>query len=114
MTSAILIPEDPLTFIQQCVRVKKIQWTYHVNMRMKGRYISREAILNSLDNYEIIEEYPDDKYFPSYLIFSHCQDKTFHVLFAIDIENENVRVVTAYYPSIGEWDDNFKKRRLLL
>ena len=54
MTAATLIPEDPLAFIKQCVRVKKIKWTYHVNMRMKGRYISREAILNSLENYEII------------------------------------------------------------
>jgi hypothetical protein len=81
---------------------------------MKGRYISREAILNSLENYEIIERYPHDKYFPSYLIFSHYQDKKFHVLFAVDIENENVRVVTAYCPSITEWDDNFKKRRFPL
>jgi hypothetical protein len=83
----------------------------HVNMRMKGRFISREAIINSFEDYEIIEEYPGDKYFPSYLVYSYYQDKTFHILFAADIENENVRVVTAYYPSTEEWDDNFKTRR---
>jgi len=62
-------------------------------MRMRGRFISREAIVNSFKNYEIIEEYPDDKY----LVCSHFQEKTFHVLFAVDVENKNVRVVTAYY-----------------
>ena len=105
-----IIPENPLAFIQQCVRFKKIKWTYHVNMRMKGRFISRQAVLNSLEHYEIIEEYPGDKYFPSYLVCSHYQDKVFHILFAVDTENENVRVVTAYYPDPEEWKDNFKKR----
>jgi hypothetical protein len=111
MIKESLIPKKPLAFIQQCVRSKKIKWTYHVNMRMKGRFISREAIISLFEDYEIIEEYPDDKYFPSYLVCSHYRDKTFHILFAVDIENENVRIVTAYYPSAEEWDDNFKTRR---
>ena len=51
-----LIPKDPLSFIKRCVKLKKIKWTYHVNMRMKGRFISREDIINSLEQYEIIEE----------------------------------------------------------
>jgi len=107
-----LIPENPLAFIKDCVRYKKIKWTYHVNMRMKGRFISRMAILNSTEHYEIIEEYPDDKYFPSYLVCSNYQDKIFHILFAVDIENDNVRAITAYYPSPEEWFNNFKTRRL--
>ncbi len=106
-----LIPDDPLEFIRSCVKLKKIKWTYHVNMRMKGRSISRPIILNSFENYEIIEEYPKDKYFPSYLIYSHYQDEIFHVLFAVDIEEDNVRVITAYYPEIEEWKEDFKTRR---
>ena len=106
------IPEDALSFIKHCVRFRKIKWTYHVNMRMRGRFISREIIVSSFENYEIIEEYPGDKYLPSYLICSHFQKKIFHVLFAVDTENENIRVITAYYPSAEEWDNSFKKRRL--
>lgn len=86
MVLELLIPDDPLAFIRNCVKLKKIRWTYHVNMRMKGRFISRQIILNSFENYEIIEEYPKDKYFPSYLIYSHYQDEIFHVLFAVDIK----------------------------
>lgn len=72
-----LIPEDPLAFIRRCVRLNKLKWTYHVNMRMKGRFISRQAILNSFEEYEIIEEYPKDKYFPSYLVYSYYQARYF-------------------------------------
>ena len=60
-------------------------------------------------NYEIIDEYPDDKYFPSYLIFSRTQDAVFHMLF--DVEGDSVRVVTAYYPDPEEWESDLKTRR---
>ena len=106
-----LIPDDLLAFIRNCVKLKNIKWTYHVNMRMKGRSISRQAILNSFEEYEIIEEYPKDKYLPSYLVYSRYQNKVFHILFAVDIEEDNVRVVTAYYPDLEEWKEDFKTRR---
>jgi hypothetical protein len=106
-----LIPDDPLAFIRNCVKLKNIKWTYHVNMRMKGRSISRQVILDSFEEYEIIEEYPKDKYLPSYLVYSRYQNKIFHILFAVDIEEDNVRVVTAYYPDLEEWKEDFKTRR---
>jgi len=80
-------------------------------MRMKGRFIPRKIVLDSIQHYEIIEEYPGDKYLPSYLVFSKYQDKIFHVLFAVDVEADNVRVITAYYPSLDEWEEDFKNRR---
>lgn len=60
-----MLPDNPLSFIKGCVETRKIRWTYHVNMRMKDRFISREFIVDSTENYEIIEEYPEDKYLPS-------------------------------------------------
>mgnify|MGYP003563193782 FL=1 len=105
------IPDNPLGFIQQCVRVRKIHWTFHVNMRLKGRFISREKIFESVSNFEIIEEYPKDKYLPSYLIYSHYQGSIFHVLFAVDVPGDNVRVITAYYPDTEEWEEDLKTRR---
>jgi hypothetical protein len=39
-------------------------------MRLKGRFIPREAILASTESYEIIEEYPKDKYLPSCLVYA--------------------------------------------
>lgn len=80
-------------------------------MRMKGRFIPRNFILESTGNYEIIEEYPEDKYLPSYLVYSCYQNQVFHILFATDVEGDNVRVVTAYYPSLDKWEKDLKTRR---
>ncbi len=83
-------------------------------MRLKGRFIKKKAILLSYKNYEIIEENPKDKYLPSYLVYSEFQGDIFHVLFAVDLEGANVRIVTAYRPSLAEWEEGFRKRRVSL
>jgi len=62
------LPDDPLKFIQRCIGQRKILWTYHVNIRLKGRFIPRQALIESYASYEIIEQYLKDKYLPSYLL----------------------------------------------
>jgi hypothetical protein len=59
----------------------------------------------------LVESYPQDKYLPSYLVLAHDGSETFHVLFAADVAEENVRVVTAYRPSTDEWESDGKTRR---
>lgn len=105
------LPDEPLVFIQTCVRKRQILWTYHVNMRLQGRHIIREAVLAAADTYELVESYPQDKYLPSYLVLAHHGSEAFHVLFAADVAEENVRVVTAYRPGVDEWEDDGKTRR---
>ena len=105
------LPPDPLRFIRECVRNRRVLWTYHVNMRLEGRFIPREAILGAVESYEIIESYPSDKYLPSYLVLGRSAGEPFHVLLAVDLEGVNVRVVTAYRPSQGEWEDDLRTRR---
>ncbi len=104
-------PEDPLTFIRRCVAERRIYWSYHVNMRLRERFIAREQILGAVATYEIIESNPHDKYLPSYLVCGTAGDRVLHVLFATDIEGDNVRVVTAYRPDPTEWADDLKSRR---
>lgn len=111
MSRKNITPGDPLQFIQRCVIQRKIFWTYHVNMRLKGRSISRDAIIDSHDRYEIIERYPNDKYFPSYLVRSEYQGDILHISFAVDEKADNIRIITAYRPTLGEWEDGFKIRR---
>ena len=102
------VSDDPLAFIRQCVRERKIYWTYHVNMRLAGRYLSRDEILTAVDSYEIVESYPEDKYLPSYLVLAASK---FHVQFAADVGGDNVRVVTTYLPDPDEWASDLKTRR---
>ena len=111
MASGRIIPEDPLAFIQRCIRDRTILWTYHVQMRLKGRTISREVLLRAVDTYEILESYPDDKYLPSYLIFCRSREGVVHIQIAADVPGDNVRIVTVYRPSSHEWEADLKARR---
>ena len=77
-------------------------------MRLERRHITRSDILDAVDTYDIVEAYPDDKYLPSYLIIAA---DTFHVLFAVDVMGDNVRVVTAYRPTWADWMPDLRTRR---
>ena len=80
-------------------------------MRLVGRFIPREAILAAVESYELVEAYPDDKYLPSYLLLVRAGWGVFHVLFAADVDGDNVRVVTSYRPDPREWQQDMKTRR---
>jgi hypothetical protein len=80
-------------------------------MRLAGRYISRDEVLEATESYEIIESYPEDKYLPSYLVWAKSGQGPFHLLFAADVDEDNVRIVTAYRPNADEWDSDLKSRK---
>jgi hypothetical protein len=112
VTNERRFPDDPTKFIKDCLRRGRLFWTYHVNMRLSGRFIPRDSILKAIDTIEIIEAYPDDKYLASYLVLARWGDDAFHVLVAVDVPDDNIRIVTAYRPDAGEWLDDMKTRRL--
>lgn len=80
-------------------------------MRLKGRFIRRTDVFKAIDRGEIIEAYPDDKYLPSYLLMGQLGRKVIHVVAAVDIEENHIRIVTAYPPDPNEWEAGFRKRR---
>ena len=80
-------------------------------MRLKGRSISRHAIVDSYHRYEIIDQYPQDKYLPSYLVRSEYENDILHILFAVDVKADNIRIITAYRPTLDDWEDGFRIRR---
>jgi hypothetical protein len=80
-------------------------------MRLKGRFISRDYILQSIDTYKVIEEYPEDKYLPSYLIYAKYKGTIMHIHIATDFKNNNVRIITIYRPTLDKWENDYKTRR---
>ena len=104
---------DVINFIKSCIKRRRILWTYHVNMRLKERFISRQAVLASLDSYEIIDEYPKDKYLPSYLIYAEHENQTIHIHIATDLKNDNVTIITVYKPTLDKWEEDFRTRKKL-
>ena len=74
------------------------------------REISVQEIRDSINDGEIIEDYPDDKYGPSCLIFGVTQSKRpLHIQCRYP-SRTIIKVITVYEPDPERWID-FKIRR---
>jgi hypothetical protein len=80
-------------------------------MRLRQRGLAAGVLRAAVASLEIIEEYPDDKYLPSFLLRGETEDAVFHAQIAADVEGNNIRVITMYTPDADEWDAEFRKRR---
>lgn len=81
----------------------------HAIQRMFERDILEESVEDTIQNGEIIETYLDDKPYPSFLALK-LYDKPLHVVFAKNEEQNEIIVITAYYPDSDKWSDNYTKR----
>src|SRR5262245_27389048 len=104
-------PADPVAFIRERVHDRRVFWTYHASMRLVRRSITRMDIFDAVAGCVLIESYPDDKYLPSYLVLGFTSGGPIHVLIAVDVDGDNVRIVTAYRPDPQEWENGFSTRR---
>jgi hypothetical protein len=82
----------------------------HSVKRMIRRTIDRLEIEQAVSYGEIIEEYPDDKYGPSCLIYGKTNaNRHIHVQISLP---PSVVIITAYEPDEIEWID-FRIRRTI-
>lgn len=89
----------------------RIKWSIHALKRLRERHITRDDYKNSIYTGEIIEYYPEDYRTPSCLVSSvNLNNKPLHTVSGYD--DDIIYAVTAYYPNIEEWDNNFKTRRV--
>jgi len=80
----------------------------HAVKRMIKRDIERIEIEEAVITGEIIEEYPDDKYSPSCLIYGRTKsNRHLHVQVSIP---PTVVIITTYEPNESEWI-NYRVRR---
>ena len=111
MTQARLVPDDPLGFIKSCVERERVFWTHHVKMRFKGRSLPSRVVSQAVESFEIIEDYAQERFHPTYLVFGLAGTRPFHVVFVADVEADWVRARTAYWPSADEWEPAMRTRR---
>ena len=81
----------------------------HAIQRMFERDIFEVDVENTVKNGKIIEEYLDDKPYPSYLALEFNK-KPLHVVFAKNYEDNEIIIITAYYPDKDKWSDDYKIR----
>lgn len=94
--------------IQKKTQKGEYRFSDHSVKRMIKRGIERYEVERAIIKGEIIEEYPDDKYSPSCLIYGETDEgRNLHVQVSLP---PTVVIITTYEPDINEWID-FKIRR---
>lgn len=71
-----------------------------------------EEIMQALDSGEIIEEYPEDKPYPSCLILGRTvTERPLHIVCAPVLHEERLIIITTYQPDPNRWEPDFKGRK---
>lgn len=82
----------------------------HAFKRMLERNISDTDVEDVIKHGEVIKSYPDDKPYPSQLIFKKVGTLPVHVVMAKNEMDECI-VITVYVPDIDIWEADFKTRK---
>lgn len=96
--------------IRKAFRENRYEYSLHAVDQSILRYIIRKEILEAIENGEIIEDYPEDKFGPSCLIYGKTSlERPLHVQCSYPTRPK-IKIITVYEPDPEEWID-FKKRR---
>ena len=88
-----------------------IEWQRHALERMMERGISRATVKEVLMAGDVIEDYPDDRPFPTALFLGIVEGNPFHVVAAFDAQSGYCFVITAYKPDLEHFESDYKTRR---
>lgn len=98
--------------IRHCM--KSLKFSSHAKEEMLSEELGviREGeIKEALQAGEIIEEYPEDKPYPSFLVYGRTQaNRPLHVVCAPVMEEEILIIITVYHPDPAQWID-YKRRK---
>jgi hypothetical protein len=87
----------------------KFRYTKHGTEQRINRHITGEDIKQAILTGEIIENYPTDKYGPSYLVYGKTDmGRPLHVQIAL---LPIISIVTVYEPYPEQWIDNRIRRK---
>jgi hypothetical protein len=106
-------PGDSKMGMQQDIKEKiienRIAWRGHALKRMMERDLSREAVKTAIQDCIIVEEYPDDFPFPSFLLLGYYKNEPLHIVCSIN--QNHLWIITAYRPDKSKWEEDLKTRR---
>ncbi len=96
--------------IRRQLAAGEFEFSRHALKRAVERNISDDEIRQAAQNAQVIEDYPEDKYSPSCLIFGlTSENRPLHLQVSY-AETPMVRIVTLYEPDPDEWIE-FRVRR---
>lgn len=97
-----------LDAIRVIAHQRLLVFTEHAVRQMIKRQITDDEVHDAILSGEIIEDYPDDKYSPSCLVFGRTHaGRPLHVQCSAP---PRVRIITVYEPDPDVWVDNRLRR----
>lgn len=100
--------------IQNCFISDKVLYTKHAKDEMENEelgVIDENEVLEAVLNGKIIQSYPDDNPYPSYLIYGKTlKDRPIHIVCAFSKEDDVAIIITVYQPESEKWI-NFERRK---
>ncbi len=100
--------------IIEAIRNKRIRITDHADEEAETDKLTFDEIYFSVFNGEIIEEYPDDKPYPSCLIYGETfSGEPVHSVWAFNELTQWAVLITVYRPDPNKWIKWRKRRKRL-
>ena len=82
----------------------RVRITDHADEEANADQVSVQKVFESVNAGEIIEQYPDDKPYPSCLIYGEG-DGPLHIVWAYNRDNRWAVLITVYKPDPERWID---------
>jgi len=89
----------------------KLVFSVHALGRMFERQLGVEDVEAVIESGETIEDYPNDKPYPSRLVLGWRGARPVHIVVAHNLSDNELIVITVYEPDPGLWEADFTRRR---
>jgi len=100
--------------IVKCIQAGNYFYTWHARDEMETEELGEirdQEVVEAILSGKIIEDYPEDKPYPSCLIYGRTSEgRPLHAVCAYAADVVQVIIITAYEPSPDQWID-FERRR---
>ena len=90
---------------------RQLTFRIHALRQMFQRRITDSDIRELIGLGIIIEDYPDDTPYPSFLVSGTVNSRPLHVVMAYNNVEREAIVITAYEPDPDLWSDNYTRRK---
>ncbi len=100
-----------LIALREAVADRRIVWHKHTLERMLERGIARTEVLDVLNFGEVIEDYPEDRPFPSALVLGVPIEQPLHVVVAHDSLSSTCHIITVYRPDSEHFNPDHRTRK---
>jgi hypothetical protein len=101
--------------IQICFQSDRVLYSRHSVFEMENEGLGRihdVEVEQSIQNGEIIAEYPEDTPYPSVLIYGNTiKNRPIHIVCAYNTEDDMAIIVTVYQPDPSIWIEGRKRRK---